>query len=469
MMKYLLFFMLMACCSIVRVQAQEHLDFKTVDSDTYHYFMNQKWDSLVAKGKAGLHNDIDYYYLRVRMGLAYFYKGKYCKAITHLNKALEFNSGDTIAMEYLYYAYDDFNRPLYQNALARKIHPQARKRIFANAPLYKNSFVPEAGSQFDQKLKVTNDQLIGRPRDNFYGEIDYPLYFYFFGLNYKHYFNGLALNISYEYFNSHRENKFVLPQGLPFDHKYTVGEHHFYANTEISLSNKLTIIPAVQFQDIKYSKYTAKINPLQGVYNFPDSNYRYNNFIASVGFYKDIDVFSLGLTLSYSNIYKKSIEQGAFLFSWFPLGNTKLYTTTTIAYLIMPSTSTTIPGGPGRPPITMVDSNADKSHAVFEEAVGGRVTRKLWLEAQFAFNGFRGYNKSDAAIVYNNPDQVKYLLGFTAVYEISKVLELSIGYQFMQKELTSEHLTGNNINRDMVTDNYLNNSHNIYGGIKWKL
>ncbi len=469
MIKHLLFFLLLSCGAAAMVQAQENLNFNKVEKDTYHYYMNQQWDSLVTTGKAGLHQDIDYFYLRVRMGMAYYFKGNYSKAITHLNKALEYNSGDTIAQEYLYYAYNDFSRALYKNALAKKIHPAIRKRIIGNAPLYKNTFVPMAGGQFDQVFKVDNITLKGGLQNNIYGEVDYPLDFYFFGMNYKHYFNGVALNVSYNHMDSHRDKKAVLASGFVFNDKYNVGEHDIYANSEISLNNKITIIPALQYQYMKYSKFKTVWDSINGIYSFPDTNYRYNNIIASLGFYKDISTVSLGLTLSYGNLYKKNIYQGAFILTWFPFGNMKLYTTTTLAYLIMPSTVATVTGPPGSKQQSNINSSGDKSHPVIEEAIGGRLSPKLWLEAQGAFNGLRNYNKADAAVVYNTPDQVKYLVGLTAVYEVTKTLELSVGYQFLQKEITGQHLIFTNKGPALITDNYTNNSHNIYGGIKWKL
>jgi hypothetical protein len=464
-LKFLLIFLLIVCGFGTNLLAQNTLSYRTVEELTYHYFVNQQWDSLVETGKAGLHQDIDYYYLRIRMGIAYFNKGKFSRAIQHLNKADRFNSGDSTALEYLYYAYRSFNRPLYQNTVVKRFSVSTRNRVLYKYPLYKNSFVPIMGYQFDQAMKVDDNTLIGRPQYNLYGEIDYPLNFTYFGMDYRHYFGGVALNIAYDHFDSHRVKRSVMLRGIAID-KYNVSEHNLYVNTEVSVKNKLTIIPAVQYQFLKYPKYKAVWNPTDSVYNFPVTDYTYNNLIASLGLYKDAGPFSLGLTVSYSNLYQKKIYQGAFLFTWFPFGNMNLYTTTTAAWLQMPGSGNGNGRGNGKNQPNVESSSADKSHAVFEEAIGGHVWEKLWIEGQFAYNGLRGYNKDNANIVFNNPEQVNFLAGITLVYEVSKVLELSIGYQFSQKELSGMHYTATGV---YVLDQYLNNSHLIYGGIKWKL
>ena len=441
-----------------RLHAQEAPTFRSVDAKTYHYFLDQKWDSLVAVGKTALKSDIDYYYLRIRLGIAYFNKGKYAKAIQHLQKATKFNSGDSTALEYMYYAYRSYNRPLYQSHIAKQLKGNARQRILKQFPVYKNSFSPEVGYQFDNaftpKYNAAADTLVS----------DIPQSFMFFGLDYKHYFGGIAINASYEYFDSRRKKETLMPTHT-IEEKYNVAEHHFYVNTEISSKNKLTIVPAVHYQLLKYTKTSPLWNATDSLYTFPLTNYSYNNIIASLGLYKDISTVSLGLAASFSRLYNKNIFQATGQITWFPLGNLNLYSTTTLAYMIFPSAANGYRRAPGAVQKTIAATNGDKSHAVIEEAIGGKVTKKLWIEAQGAFNGLRGYNKANATVVFNNPEQVKYMIGLTGVYEASKVLELTIGYQFSQKDITGIDYSITTT----TTNHYTNNSNSIYAGLKWKL
>ena len=67
-------------------KSQDVLDFNTVNTKTYDYYFQGNWDSLIDIGEKALKSDIDYFYLRIRLGIAYYAKTNYRKAIIHLEK-----------------------------------------------------------------------------------------------------------------------------------------------------------------------------------------------------------------------------------------------------------------------------------------------------------------------------------------------------------------------------------------------
>jgi len=84
------------------LKAQQPLTYNSVDSITYHYYMNGNWNELIKTGKQALAQNIDFDWLRQRMGFAYFVKADYYASQKHYEKALKFNESD-ISLEYLYY------------------------------------------------------------------------------------------------------------------------------------------------------------------------------------------------------------------------------------------------------------------------------------------------------------------------------------------------------------------------------
>ena len=84
--------------------AQEKNDFRRVDSSMYHASISENWDEVIRVGKEALHHDVDYFYLRMRMGIAYFNKQHYRNSAEQMEKALEFSPEDPLVKEYLYYA-----------------------------------------------------------------------------------------------------------------------------------------------------------------------------------------------------------------------------------------------------------------------------------------------------------------------------------------------------------------------------
>ena len=104
----------------------ESQTYSEVDSTTYQLYLDKSWDELIHVGKDAVKKDIDYYFLRMRIGIAYYEKNNYKSAQSHFRKALEFNTGDPVASEYLYYAYL-FGGQTQQAALLYREFPESLK------------------------------------------------------------------------------------------------------------------------------------------------------------------------------------------------------------------------------------------------------------------------------------------------------------------------------------------------------
>lgn len=118
------------------IKAQENSDWIKSDISTYRQYVNMQWDSLIAEGNQYIEKGVDYYYLRIRLGIACYVKQNYVGAIGHLNKALELNPGDQLTIEYLYYSNlyrgNDFEAKIWGNRLAspRKEELGIKKTIY---------------------------------------------------------------------------------------------------------------------------------------------------------------------------------------------------------------------------------------------------------------------------------------------------------------------------------------------------
>ncbi len=84
---------------------QDTLNYPVIDKYTYQYYTNNQWDKLIKLGKQSLHKNIDFYYLQVRMGIAYFETKRYLKAIKFLENAYKIDNNNPIVQETLYWAY----------------------------------------------------------------------------------------------------------------------------------------------------------------------------------------------------------------------------------------------------------------------------------------------------------------------------------------------------------------------------
>jgi hypothetical protein len=80
-------------------------DFKSLDQKTYDLYIKGDYGNLKKTADLMLASGMDYYYLRMRLGLSAFKNKLYSSASEHLTRALELNSLDTISGEYIYYSY----------------------------------------------------------------------------------------------------------------------------------------------------------------------------------------------------------------------------------------------------------------------------------------------------------------------------------------------------------------------------
>ena len=142
------------------IKAQEPVDFNTMNRETYRLYLSQDWDSVIILGKQALKQEMDFYYLRIRMGIAYYSKKNYRTAARHLSVALEQNQDDPVALEYLYlsrlyagqFEQAGWTREEFKGELARKLPPLA--------PIFFENLTVEYLYN-----KVVDDDLIENPTE----------------------------------------------------------------------------------------------------------------------------------------------------------------------------------------------------------------------------------------------------------------------------------------------------------------
>ena len=84
---------------------QDTLNYPVIDRYTYRYYTHKQWDKLIKLGNQSLRKNIDFYYLQVRMGIAYFEAKRYLKAIKFLENAYKTDNSNTVVQETLYWSY----------------------------------------------------------------------------------------------------------------------------------------------------------------------------------------------------------------------------------------------------------------------------------------------------------------------------------------------------------------------------
>ena len=469
-------------------------DFKSVDIETYRLFVEQKWDSVILVGKSAIREKIDYFYLRLRVGISYYELKKYIQAIEHLQKAHEFNSTDPVAMEYLYGSYIWSGRDQEARALADKMPAVLKEKLQPRSNTLNNIHL-EGGYTFSSNDPgVKNPSLMGQ--DSIYGEEDRYGDHYYINLDLSlNLTPRIILTLAYNYLNFSKQ-KFI-QYGYYQDHldsttnywwgylnhyswdklarsyrkSYTINQHEGYIGSTFQLPGGFRLMPALHliYTSSEEPKATFSgtmvhdtifvdtITPDTVVYSFQQAGYSFREnkkrsvtYLVSLMLTKDFSIFSSGLAASYSNLNNMTQTQLTWSLTYYPWGRTNFYGTSAFMALFQEG----------------------KSNLIFRQTLGVRVLPGLWLEGSAIIGDLTNANLMNGFIIYNNTDKINYRLGVNLVYSLTKNLDISLIYQFFSNKNIHYYYATDPGDQyqpvKLVTDynNYQTNT--IIGGITWK-
>lgn len=450
---YTLCIFLFSLAGSISLAQNANTDFQSIDKTTYLLYTQKNWDSLIQIGNQALKSGVDYFYLRQRIGIAWYEKENYFKAVKHFEKALKFNASDATTQEYLYYSYIFSNRTKEARVLSGKFNSSlANKLQTQNKTIFEKIYV-ETGPTFSNNIDKNKIQRSFGGNGLDYQEQD---------LNDDKYYvhAGFEINLSqrisaylgYSFLTISKLKQIntqpVLPPGNNnfgrlYNYEYNLFQNEFYGNMKFLFGKGFIFTPAYHLINVKYN--TIHYNPDQPPplpNNVSEVDTSFTNHIISMGLNKNISIFQVGLFTSWSNLNNKYQYQFGGLFTWYPKGNLNLYTTT-----------------------SFVSAWEDDDNRInFDQLVGGKAAKKLWIEGYVTFGEMVNYNERNAFIVQNSGDKIKFRTGLNFIVLLSEKMELSFRYIYLQEEgyrIVYSATEGQQIN----SVEYKNNT--IIGGIKW--
>ena len=173
--------------SNITVFANDTLTFKYVDSATYSMYQKQEWKELIKLGNEAIYNNIDYFYLRMRVGIAYYETREFEPAISHFEKALEFNSANETAMEYIYYSLAFSGKSRDAGYYAKTLNQTLKDKIKPEIPKKIDKLFLEGGYNIIPDFENIKKNIIPPDEKNYRLEKDVTGKFIFagFGLNHE--------------------------------------------------------------------------------------------------------------------------------------------------------------------------------------------------------------------------------------------------------------------------------------------
>jgi len=470
------------------------LDFRTVDFQTSRLFNEQKWDSVISIGKEALHENIDYFYLRQRMGISYYHLGRYFPAIEHLEKAGKFNSSDPVTREYLYLSYAAAGREDNARALAPSLDKETKQRlrirnnVFDQVDAEGGAILSSENEIKDNPYLMGKDSIAGEKdvyRNSYYGHLGinlnigsrvsvYACYNYMDFLKVKYFQNAEPGNTLVKIADSVLGKQYIYSHSRVANDtsfQYNMTQHEAYLSVSVILPKGFRIRPAFHFLNVRYTNInvhhtqqtimdTARYMTRPPGYilvpfvkitdSYTQSDTSFGNYLGSLAIDWDIKVFRLTLSGSISNLNAKTQTQGGFSLTYYPLGSAGFYGVSAVTAFF----------------------ESGKSRLIFQQTLGGEVLKRLWIEGMVISGYLSDANLSNGYLVYNITDAYNYGAGANLSYYFSKHLGISFTYQFFNKESTTTYMLPNpeGPGRPVpatTNSNYYTNT--LIGGIKWKL
>jgi tetratricopeptide (TPR) repeat protein len=369
------------------LKGQEKTDFQTIHTGTYRMYLAGEWDSLIAMGKQALDQETDYYYLRIRMGIACYSKENYMKAAGHFQKALDFNPADPVTLEYLYYARLFSGQPE-QAGLVRK---QFRGDLALRLPPDKGKAVDRLGVEYLFSSNI-NGELLSDPEALF---SDLPP-----GVQYvTRRFSNASLSLSHRiapgFSLAHAYNYLTKYNHLYYfdglnelqvsdQHVY---QHQYYISPAFTTRSGYAFRPMFHLVSVHFQ--VVDLQGSQGGGNQPAMVYRDSlDIAAGFAFSKGIGSLDLYLGAYYATLNSAQQVQNRLGITWFPFGNLNLYAG---AYLN-----------------SQYEMSAGKNSLRFipEMLVGMAMAGKVWLDLNVSLGEMVNYLEYNGLIIFNSFEDV---------------------------------------------------------------
>ncbi|MBP6458799.1 MAG: hypothetical protein KA264_01765 [Crocinitomicaceae bacterium] len=431
-----------------------------VDSITYALSYQGKHKELVIIANNAWNNDIDFYYLRLRVGISYFNKKQYLMALTHFNKALEFYPSDFTTKEYIFYC----NLYLGDTDRAKEIvskMPINYQVKYLDLLKSNNIINLESGYQFPiYSNKQDTSTFLA---NGIFSETDRTksLQYYQLGADFKltnkvKLYAGFSLvnnlksqqiyskdNYYYYDYTTFIFNKSIKTKDTSIE--YNLYQYQAYIGATINLPKQFSLQIGYQDMYYKQSKLFTKSDSSKSIlldtivynYKYRLQNINQNNFVTSLTLTKNYKSWQGQIGLGFANIVKTSIVQMGGQFTYFPLGNYNL--SLTAGYYLSKDTL---------------------SRNIGQLKIAGRISDNLWFESYYYQGNLKNFQESNSYVVYNVSDIITSKSGISLIYYLSQKLSVGVRYDLLVRKAEFDRyvVLNNRTTKSINTDKYNMNS-----------
>lgn len=394
-------FIFLFVISFYKGVSQNELNSAIIEQKSYQLYVDKNWSELIKYGNTAIDNGYDYFYLRMRIGIAFYEKKNYSLAESHFRKALTFNSADELAQEYLYYCYFLNGRYNESRMLSKNFNKELSQKIGTNQLKPIDFILIEAGTKISDSLSYYD--VNKKANSNYFD----PAIYFQAGLG--HYIkNRVSLFHAFTYFNQKsfsgttRQIQYYLKAAIPVKNNWLISPAFHYINLNYTTESTLPPLPPGP------GHMGPPAKP-QTTTTVTASNY----FVGSLAVQKTIKKFTLGLGSTVSNMSDITQYLHSGFIAYSILGNSKLIIGCTDYLHTIDSYSTL---------------NNSIVPFIYVQPVNG-----LSLKASYLLNNGNNIIEDNGYLVNNSPDLTKSRWSFLVNLNLSKHLSVYGLYQLENK------------------------------------
>lgn len=424
--------------------SQNIVNTTTIDEETYTLWLAKDWDKLITIGKTALHHGVDFYYLRVRMGIAYFEKNNFHNAIHNFEKAYAVNSKESFLKEYLYYAYLYSGRQSEAEIIALSFSWEQKEKIKTS----RNKFIDQLNITYNTNLfnnqSVIDDYSISADiLEDGSQQISKSLNY--FNLSLEHRINP-KFSIFHGYSKINKTSfSYTIENGIgKNDHNDKTTLRQYYLSGKSRIARNLNILFGFHYLNIQYSIEDSTFR--QGQFSNYTSIVTDNDFIGFMSAYKNFTLFTLGTSVYFAGLNNAKQLQGDFLLTLYPLGNMNLYSVSTLSFQS-----------------EKYSGNQPINQFVFDQQIGVKLAKKIWIEGYTSFGNMHNFIRNNGFVIYNGLDIITQRYGGQLIIPLKSTFKIKINYSFVTNESSYILSTQENTNYNIIRYN----NHSITGGISW--
>jgi len=316
---------------LLMAQAQQKLSYPEVDKVSYELYLQGKWVELIDYSKEARRQDIDFFYLQARTGIAYYNLKKYRAASEWFLKTWETDQSFDWLQEYLYYSLIWGGRASEAYKLAGSFSPGMQDKLgFSEKKITRVGL--EAGytfnPDFETLTEASHGQQAGVGED--YGEAFYLKNYHFESFDLSHRITpGISVNHNLTYVGLNREQR--IDWGSANSFPMETNQFQYYLNPHFVLGRKLNVSPSISVLWGSYDFFGGGFtgNQMKMFYNTSDSFF---DFVFSTSAWSHFGNVSPGAEINLANISNQNFKQLSAWVTVYPFSNLNFYLTPRIYF-----------------------------------------------------------------------------------------------------------------------------------------